>query len=247
MRKYRLRLLNAGPSRFYEFFLSNGQPFIQIGADGNLLPRPIVRNSLRLGVAERADVILDFSSASIGDEIFLQNRLEQTSGRGPTGRLLSPGVPVMRFDVHHRVVDRSRIPDTLRQLPAADPSEAVALRTWTFSNRNGAWTINNRLFDSNLVGAIVKKDSAEIWVLQTGGGNWTHPVHIHFEEFQILSRNGGAPVFEEIARKDVLRLEPRNNARVFIRFRDFTGRYVMHCHNMLHEDHAMMIWFEIQS
>jgi FtsP/CotA-like multicopper oxidase with cupredoxin domain len=31
-----------------------------------------------------------------------------------------------------------------------------------------------------------------------------------------------------------------------LRFRDFTGRYVMHCHNMLHEDHAMMIWFEIE-
>jgi FtsP/CotA-like multicopper oxidase with cupredoxin domain len=153
----------------------------------------------------------------------------------------------MRFDVHHRAADRSRVPDRLRELPVADPAEAVTTRTWTFNNRNGAWMINNRLFDSNVLGAIVKKDSAEVWVLQTGGGNWSHPVHIHFEEFQILARNGGAPPVHEIARKDVVRLDPRTNARVFMRFRDFTGRYVMHCHNMFHEDHAMMIWFEIQA
>jgi len=221
-------------------------PFIQIGADGNLLPQPIVRDSVRLGVAERADVIVDFSNANIGDEIFLENRLEQASGRGPTGRVLSPGTPIMRFDVNYRAVDRSRIPNQLRELPTIDLNEVAVTRTWTFNNRNGAWTINNRLFDSNIVSAVVKKDSAEIWTLQTGGGNWSHPVHIHFEEFQVLSRNGGVPLPEEIARKDVMRLEPRTNARVFIRFRDFTGRYVMHCHNMLHEDHAMMIWFEIQ-
>lgn len=246
LRKYRFRLLNAGPSRFYEFSLSSGQPFIQIASDGNLLPRPIVRNTIRLGVAERADVIVDFSEATVGDEIFLVNRLEQTSGRGPTGRILSPGAPIMRFDAHRREVDRSRVPVTLRDLPPADPNSAEVTRTWTFNNRNGAWMINNRLFDSSRVGAVVKKDSAEIWVLQTGGGNWSHPVHIHFEEFQVLSRNGSGPPADEIARKDVLRLEPRTNARVFLRFRDFTGRYVMHCHNMLHEDHAMMIWFEIE-
>jgi FtsP/CotA-like multicopper oxidase with cupredoxin domain len=238
--------LNGGPSRFYEFVLSNGQPFIQIASDGNLLPRPIVRSSIRLGVAERADVIVDFSNAPVGDEIFLQNRLEQTSGRGPSGRLLAPAPSVLRFDVTHRAVDRSRIPDFLRELPVADPGQAAVTRTWTFNNRNGAWTINNRLFDSNAVGAVVKKDTAEVWILQTGGGNWSHPVHIHFEEFQVLSRNGAAPPLDEIARKDVLRLEPRNNALVFLRFRDFIGRYVMHCHNMLHEDHAMMVWFEIQ-
>ena len=33
--------------------------------------------------------------------------------------------------------------------------------------------------------------------------------------------------------------------RVFQRFRDFTGRYPMHCHNTVHEDHAMMIRFDI--
>jgi hypothetical protein len=31
-----------------------------------------------------------------------------------------------------------------------------------------------------------------------------------------------------------------------MRFRDFEGQYPIHCHNVLHEDHAMMAMFEIQ-
>jgi FtsP/CotA-like multicopper oxidase with cupredoxin domain len=247
-RKYRFRLLNGGPSRFYELFLSNGQRFTQIASDGNLLPTPLERTSIRLGVAERADVVVDFSNAQLGEQIFLQNRLRQTSGRGPVTpvQLDQPGTSVLRFDVDRDADDPSGLPDRLRDLPFADAGEAVVTRTWSFNRANGAWSVNGRLFNVDRLDARVKRDTAEVWVLQTGGGNWSHPVHIHFEEFQILGRNGGPPPSDEIARKDIVRLAPRENARVFLRFRDFEGRYVMHCHNLLHEDHAMMIWFEIE-
>jgi FtsP/CotA-like multicopper oxidase with cupredoxin domain len=72
-------------------------------------------------------------------------------------------------------------------------------------------------------------------------------VHIHFEEFQILTRNG-LPVLPgdpEKSRKDVIALKPDEEVKIFIRFRDFTGKYVMHCHNVVHEDHAMMIRYDI--
>src|SRR5262249_24872087 len=65
-RKHRFRFLNGGPSRAYEFFLSNGQPFFQLSNDGNLLPRTLQRQSIRVGVAERVDVIVDFSNATPG-------------------------------------------------------------------------------------------------------------------------------------------------------------------------------------
>ena len=84
-RKYRFRFLVGGPSRVYEFFLSNGQSFFQITSDGNLLPRPLTRRSMRLQVAERVDVIVDFSKAAIGEKIYLQNRLEQTGRPGADG------------------------------------------------------------------------------------------------------------------------------------------------------------------
>ena len=47
------------------------------------------------------------------------------------------------------------------------------------------------------------------------------------------------------ARKDVMTLADGEEARVFMRFRDMRGRYVMHCHNVVHEDHAMMVRWDI--
>ena len=156
----------------------------------------------------------------------------------------APGTSILRFDVDRDATDHSVIPDKLRDLPTINLAEAVTTRAWNFTARNGAWQVNNRLFDSTRIDATVKKGTAEIWSLTTGGG-WSHPIHIHFEEFQMLDRGGALLPSEEVSRKDVCRLAPGNQARLFIRFRDFTGRYVMHCHNMMHEDHAMMIWFEI--
>lgn len=70
-------------------------------------------------------------------------------------------------------------------------------------------------------------------------------MHIHFEEGRILTRNGRPPPPHERGRKDVYVLAPGEVVRVFIRFRDFTGKYMMHCHNTIHKDHAMMIRYDI--
>src|ERR1700722_4436170 len=87
-RRYRFRLLDTGPSRFYEFFLTNLKnlnqtiPYWLIGTDGNLIPHPIQIQSVRIGPAERVDVIIDFTNLA-GQTIYLENRLNQVSGQGP--------------------------------------------------------------------------------------------------------------------------------------------------------------------
>jgi FtsP/CotA-like multicopper oxidase with cupredoxin domain len=92
--------------------------------------------------------------------------------------------------------------------------------------------------------ASPKRGTAEIWVLK-GKGSWHHPVHIHLEEGRILSRNGQPPQPHEAGRKDVYILAPNDELHVFIRFREFRGKYMMHCHNLTHEDHAMMVRFDV--
>jgi FtsP/CotA-like multicopper oxidase with cupredoxin domain len=81
-------------------------------------------------------------------------------------------------------------------------------------------------------------------------GDWTHPVHIHLEEHQIMSRNR-APITPgnalsaagDLGRKDVTQLHPNERVELFFRFRDWLGKYPIHCHNVVHEDHAMMaLW-----
>ena len=54
-----------------------------------------------------------------------------------------------------------------------------------------------------------------------------------------------AKVFMGGPRRDVATLLPGDEIKVYIRFRDFLGKYVMHCHNVVHEDHSMMIRWDI--
>lgn len=243
-RKYRFRLLNAGPSRFYQFFLSSGQPFIQLSSDGNLLPAPIRVNSVPLSVAERVDVIIDFANARVGDQIFLVNRLEQISGRGPTYRVLSPGDRIVRFDVvSNDTTDPSQVPATLRELPPIDLSGVTQERLWQFDYVGGTWLINGKTFDANRVDAAIRTNSAEIWTFRNEGFQWSHPIHAHLEESQIIERNGRK--VRPQARRDVITLHPNDEIKIYMQFRDWLGRYPLHCHNVVHEDHSMMGTFEI--
>jgi FtsP/CotA-like multicopper oxidase with cupredoxin domain len=98
--------------------------------------------------------------------------------------------------------------------------------------------------DPHRVQAIEKGD-LQVWVIK-GTGGWTHPVHIHFEEGILLSRGGKAPpAWEKWGKKDMYRIGPENDSTGIIEFayrsRDFLGQYVQHCHNTMHEDHAMLL------
>ena len=104
-RKYRFRFLNGSNARVYALRLNTGQPFLQIGNDSWLLPFAVNRPFLLLGVAERADVIIDFTDAP--DEVFLTNHLthDLDDGRGPQEDIDEPedwpqtGTPIVKFIV----------------------------------------------------------------------------------------------------------------------------------------------------
>ena len=90
----------------------------------------------------------------------------------------------------------------------------------------------------------------EVWKITTGGG-WSHPIHIHFEEGVIISKDGQLPPMWEIgARKDVFRIGPEEDAareiEIAYHFREFAGSFVEHCHNTQHEDHAMLLRWDIE-
>ena len=222
------------------------QSFSHIANDGNLLPAPLARSSVRLGPAERADIVVDFSRYGVGTELFLVNRLNHLDGRKPENDFLVPPTQLMKIIVDREpsAPDVSRVPATLRELPPLDTSEAVRTRRFDFGRTGGAWVINDRLFNNRPIASPVK-GTAEIWVLRNLSGGWAHPVHIHFEEGRILSRNGATPPAHERGRKDVYVVGPGETVRVFLRFRDYEGKYVMHCHNTVHEDHAMMARWDI--
>ena len=97
----------------------------------------------------------------------------------------------------------------------------------------------------------MKKGRPELWTITNGGGGWTHPLHLHMEEHRVITRNGKpVPVDslhpeDAICKEDVIALEPSESVVIYRNFRSFTGRYVAHCHNLAHEDHAMMFGWNI--
>ncbi|TLP56079.1 MULTISPECIES: Ig-like domain-containing protein [Pseudomonas] len=91
----------------------------------------------------------------------------------------------------------------------------------------------------------------EVWKVKNGGNGWSHPVHVHFEEGVVLSRDGKAPPeWEKWARKDVYRIGPEaessQDVEMAIRFREFAGTYMEHCHNTQHEDSSMLLRWDIE-
>jgi len=101
--------------------------------------------------------------------------------------------------------------------------------------------------DFGRISAAPKLGTREVWTLKNGGGGWDHPIHIHFEEGQVLARNGSAanvPPWER-GRKDVYRLRPGGSVTITMQFRDFAGTYMEHCHNTVHEDNSMLLRWDV--
>jgi FtsP/CotA-like multicopper oxidase with cupredoxin domain len=265
-RRYRFRILDGGPSRFYQLFLTDkgtntAIPFWHIANDGNLLPKPLKVTNVAVAVAERADLVIDFR-AWAGKTLYFENRLRQTDGRGPDENIGTAGSRVAagkgNFLLQFRVgstpvpdnsVDFETTPTAaFYSLPARTTPRVV--RTFRFNRFNGVWQVNGRPFPEDGAPTFrVKVNTAEEWRVQNNSGGWMHPVHVHFEEHQMIRRNGKVigPGNVEYARKDVNRLQHGELNRLFFRFRDFEGAYPMHCHNTLHEDHSMMLRFDIDA
>jgi len=106
--------------------------------------------------------------------------------------------------------------------------------------------------DMSTVSAAPQIGDFEIWHLRNDGGGWSHNMHIHFEEGRILTRDGRTPPeWEKWARKDVYRVgrmdDSGSEVTLAIRFREFGGSYMEHCHNTQHEDHAMLLRWDIEN
>ena len=133
-------------------------------------------------------------------------------------------------------------------LSASDP----AAFTTGAGGQAGPWgvrTDNGKTLNASFgrISAAPKFGTREVWTLKNAGGGWDHPIHIHFEEGQVLARNGSAsnvPAWEG-GRKDVYRLRPGGSITLTMQFRDWGGMYMEHCHNTVHEDNAMLVRWEI--
>ncbi|WP_273944287.1 multicopper oxidase family protein [Kutzneria chonburiensis] len=229
--RYRFRILNASNARTYQLALDDSTGFTQIGTDQGLLAAPQQLDAIALSPAQRFDVVIDFSRHRVGDRITLTNQL----GSDSTG-------VVMRFEVARTATDTSSVPATLSTVDPIDPSSSVATRTMTFHRAGTDWEINGRVFDPTYSEADVRAGSTEVWTVTS---DFHHPFHVHNATMQVVSRDGQDPGPYDRGWKDTVFLNKGEKVRIAIRFSDYKGRYVFHCHNLEHEDMGMMANFTI--
>ncbi len=232
--RYRFRLLNASNARRYRLKLDKGgdAPFVQIGSDGGLLKAPVRRKSITMAPAERYDVVVDFSRYRPGTEITLLNEL----GDGSIGK-------VMKFRVTRKASDDSTVPDRLSEFETLDPSKAVRTRDFSFERGDEhTWTINGKTYEPGKIFARPRIGDVEIWNLDIDGAD--HPVHLHLDQFQVL---GDDERKADPGLKDTVALTAGQKTRIIVRFTGYEGRYMLHCHNLEHEDMGMMADYEVSS
>jgi len=282
-RKYRFRILNASNARFYHLTLNEaradgtptgrpGPAFNQIGTDGGFLPAPVRLTDLTIGVAERFDVIIDFSGAE-GKSFALNN---DAKAPFPDGDDIIP-TNVMLFKVTRRLSgrDNSSLPRSLAPVPLIDSRTSVKTRDLVLSEldcpvfENPIIALINRPW-ADPVTETPRAGSIEIWrIINTTGD--AHPIHIHLVQFQILDRQlfdttqypkrleftgprVTPPANERPAFKDTVQSMPGEVTRVIMSFDLPSGtpvrrgdkfRYVFHCHILEHEDNDMMRPYDV--
>ncbi|MCA9762455.1 MAG: multicopper oxidase domain-containing protein [Gemmatimonadetes bacterium] len=258
---HRVRLVNGTPSRILRLALSNGAPMMLIGTDGGLLPEPVSVDTVDLGTGERVDLLVDFSDLAVGTRVMLRSLAFDSPagggggmggmGRG-MGRMMAGGIAqgealdLLEFVVARAV--RSR-PWQRRPFPAIerlDPATARTTRTFRFDSMMMQHSINGQMFDMDRVDVTVPFGSTEIWRF-VNPGPFPHPVHVHEIQFQVLRREGGrGRLFPwEGGWKDTVLVHPDETVDVIARFDAHRGRYLLHCHNLVHEDGGMMLNYEI--
>jgi FtsP/CotA-like multicopper oxidase with cupredoxin domain len=248
-RRYRLRILNVSQFRSYNLQLSNGAPMVQIGSDSGLMPQPVRRREILIGPAERVEVIVDFAGAG-GEAVEL--RSGPHGGRSPDGSRAYAGA-LMQFRVARgRVPDRTRIPRRLRPLPewavqAKTRRNREPDQTWEiavgglFKTR---WTLNGRTFNPARADAFPVIGTTEVWEF-ANRTKVAHVMHIHHNDWYLLSRDGKPPPPWEDCLKETFFVMPGERIRVVGRFVDHSGKFVIHCHMFDHEDHGLMGQFEV--
>ncbi len=240
----RLRILNGSNSSIYRMAFSNNRPFQVIASDGGFLKRPISMNSIVLSAGERAEVLIDFSDLSKGSEVNL--RVAQMGGRN---------FEAMKITIDRPSKTKNTVPATLRDFERIPESAAENVRQFVMETMSrgmgmmgGRLTINGKHMDINRIDEQIKAGSTEIWEISNQSGrmmNMPHSMHLHDVQFQILSRNGKRPQPHEQGRKDTVLIMPGEAVRIIIRFSDYKGIYMYHCHLLEHEDDGMMGQFEV--
>ncbi|BEL07926.1 multicopper oxidase domain-containing protein [Actinoplanes sichuanensis] len=242
--RVRLRLLNASLTDSITVARSDSASFTQVASDAGLLLEPLSITSLRISPGERAEIVLDLTAAD--DAVKLQATVRNTTnGTRYTASMLSVSSTATSA--------ADDLPTTLNTITDLDATDATT-RTFTLSNSGASMLINGiagttmDIMDANAV--MTTLGAIEQWTITNSSTNIYHNFHLHDVPFQIVSVAGAAPTGANTAWRDTIEVAPGTSVVIKMQFTDYADNeymYMLHCHNVIHEDDGMMLALMVMS
>jgi bilirubin oxidase len=234
----RWRVVNAGASRVYRLALP-GHKLLHIGSDGGLFERPLEVDEIVLANGERVELLVRGTGVP-GERVVLQTLpydryIPQTR---PQDWNRARDLLTLAYTDEPRQTPAA-IPPVLRAVPPLDPALATATRVITLSQG----LINGKTMDMERMDVSTSLGATEIWEIENIVG-MDHPFHLHGFQFQVLDRNGVPEPFRSW--KDTINIPKHETAKVIVRFADYAGKWMFHCHILDHEDNGMMGILEVR-
>ncbi len=256
----RLHILNGSNARLYNLGLTGDRTFWQIASDGGLLETPLAMSRLLLAPGERVEILLDLTGES--NTVFQLLSFNSELGTDFVPVRLADDYDSSNFTILDIEVGNSTLgSNPVMTLPATPLTTIDRIQANEAINENSprqfvmgiaggeGMSINGVLMDITVYNEDIALNTTEIWQLDNPAQQF-HPIHVHGNAFQILSRNGDPSQVDanEMGWKDVVIVPPGETVEVIKRFIDFSDEtipYMYHCHILDHEDAGMMGQFRV--
>ena len=234
----RWRVVNASAGRYYRLSIP-GHTMLHVGSDGGLFERPVEVDEILLATAERVELIVRGTGApgtvAVVQTLPYDRYIPQTR---PRDWNRPRDLITLRYS-DEPATAAVTLPAVLRPVPALDPAKATATRVMVMSQG----MINGKLMDMSRVDVSTRLGATEIWQIENVVG-MDHPFHLHGFQFQVLDRDGVPEPF--LSWKDTVNVPRHQTARFIVRYDNFPGMWMFHCHILDHEDHGMMGILEVR-
>lgn len=232
----RLEFFNMSADDFYNLAIP-GTKLQVISRDGNILSEVDIVDSELLAPGDRIQILFQAG---------LPKEFEVKSLFYDQGFMKYPEVSFMKIKVQGLPVVKKELPQTLKPHEDFRKADIDRVRTLTFSmggtKENTTFLLDGKEFDPNVISQIMTLGTIEEWHL-VNNSTEAHPFHIHINPFQVISVDG-----KPIDRKgydDTFPIPPGSTVVMRTKYKDFDGKYVLHCHILYHEDHGMMQVVEV--